>query len=168
MTDKELKRLSRAELLEMLIAQTQEVERLQLLLEDAQRQLDDRQILLNKAGSIADACIQINGVFEAAQAAAEEYLVNIRLRSQRQEEVAEHMEADAIARAEGIVAEAEAKSKALEVETAEKCDAMVAKAKAESDAYWKNVSVKVDAYLKQHAELRNMLYLELISNGEEE
>lgn len=168
MTDKELKRLSRAELLEMLISQTQEVERLQLLLEDVQRQLDDRRILLNKAGSIADACIQINGVFEAAQAAAEEYLVNIRLRSQCQEEIADHIESNAKTKAESMIAEAEARCKALEAETVEKCDAMVQKAKTESDAYWKNVSAKVDAYLKQHAELRNMLYLELISNGEEE
>lgn len=77
MTNKELKRLSRRELLEMLLDQSKEVERLQRELKEAKRQLSDRQILIDNAGSIAEAALQLNHVFEAAQEAANQYLENI-------------------------------------------------------------------------------------------
>lgn len=77
MTDRELKRLSRAELLELLLQQTREVERLQIKLEKAEAALRDRRIQIEKAGDLANAALQINGVMEAAQAAAAQYLKNI-------------------------------------------------------------------------------------------
>ena len=43
-------------------------------------------IELEEAGSIAEAAIRINGVFEAAQRAAEQYLMNVRELSEREEE----------------------------------------------------------------------------------
>lgn len=78
MTDKDLKRLRRDELLEMLIAQSKRMEQLQEELDAARAALNDRAILLQEAGSIAEASLRINGVFEAAQAAAQQYLENIR------------------------------------------------------------------------------------------
>ena len=77
MTEKELKRLSRSELLELLLLQTRERERLERQLEEAEQRLADRQLRLEKAGDIAQAALQINGVMEAAQAAARQYLENI-------------------------------------------------------------------------------------------
>ena len=77
MTDKELKRLSRTELLELLLAQTKEAERLARKLEKAEQMLADRQLQINKAGDIAQAALAVNGVMEAAQAAAQQYLDNI-------------------------------------------------------------------------------------------
>lgn len=78
MTDKELKKLNRAELLEMLLEQSREVEALKAQLKNANEKLADRQIIIDTAGSIAEAALQLNGVFEAAQAAAEQYLANVR------------------------------------------------------------------------------------------
>lgn len=78
MTDKDLKRLRRDELLEMLIVQSKKMEQLQMELDAARAALDSRQIMLQEAGSIAEAALRINGVFEAAQAAAEQYLENLR------------------------------------------------------------------------------------------
>ena len=77
MTEKELKRLSRSELLELLLLQTRETERLQKKLEAAEKQLADRNLCLEKAGDIAHAALEINGVMEAAQAAARQYMDNI-------------------------------------------------------------------------------------------
>ena len=71
MTDKELRRLSRTDLLEMLLEQSKEVERLQQELAEARQQLQDRRIMTEEAGSIAEAALRINRVFEAAQAAAD-------------------------------------------------------------------------------------------------
>ena len=83
MTDKELQKLSRSALLEMLLEQSRENDRLRAQVEELARQLSDRQFKIDQAGSIAEASMQINQVFEAAQAAAEQYLENIRALSGR-------------------------------------------------------------------------------------
>ena len=77
MTDKELRKLTRAELLELLLVQTREIDRLNNQLEAMQQQMENRQIALSQAGNIAEAALQLNRVFEAAQAAADQYLQNI-------------------------------------------------------------------------------------------
>lgn len=82
MTEKELRRLSRMDLLEMLLEQSREVERLQKELETVKKQLSDRRIMEQEAGSIAEASLKLNKVFEAAQQAADQYLENIRIRSE--------------------------------------------------------------------------------------
>ena len=82
MTEKELRRLSRMDLLEMLLEQSREVERLQKELETVKNQLGDRRIMEQEAGSIAEASLKLNKVFEAAQQAADQYLENIRIRSE--------------------------------------------------------------------------------------
>lgn len=94
MTAKELKKLRRSELLEMLLARTEEVERLQAELAEANRKLDDRAILIETSGSIAEASLKLNGVFEAAQAAAEQYLKNIERIALGDEAVREDEKAD--------------------------------------------------------------------------
>ena len=78
MTEKELRRLSRRELLEMLITRTMENERLTEELQQAQKELSDRKFIQEHAGSMAEAALQLNGVFEAADRAAKQYLENIR------------------------------------------------------------------------------------------
>lgn len=78
MTEKELRRLSRRELLEMLITRTMENERLTEELQQAQKELSDRKLIQERAGSMAEAALQLNGVFEAADRAAREYLETIR------------------------------------------------------------------------------------------
>lgn len=78
MTEKELKRLSRKQLLEMLIVQTECNEQLENQLAEVKKQLECRIIKEKKAGSIAEAALKLNGVFEAAQNAANQYLENIQ------------------------------------------------------------------------------------------
>lgn len=77
MTDKELRRLSRAELLELLLIQTKETERLRVRLENARQQLENREIRIRDSGNLAEAVLAVNGVIDAANAAAEQYLENI-------------------------------------------------------------------------------------------
>ena len=78
MTDKELRKLKRMDLLELLIEQSKEVESLKKRIEELEAELADRRLLIYKSGSIAEAALKLNGVFEAAEAAAQEYLENIR------------------------------------------------------------------------------------------
>lgn len=78
MTEKELRRLSCADLLEMLVEQGREVERLRQGLKEATDQLNQRAIVLQESGSIAEAGLKLNGIFETAQAAADQYLESIQ------------------------------------------------------------------------------------------
>lgn len=95
MTERELKKLGRTELLELLLVQTKEVERLQIQLEEARQKLHDRYLQIQETGDLAHAVLAVNGVMEAAQAAARQYLDNIS-----------KMEADARLQCENMLAEA--------------------------------------------------------------
>lgn len=97
MNEKELKELGRRELLELLLLQTRRTEeletnleetrrkyeKLEAKLEEAERKLNDRALALSDAGSIAEAAIRVNSVFESAEAAAKQYLDNIKECSDR-------------------------------------------------------------------------------------
>ena len=82
MTDKELKRLKRAELLQLLLTQSREIDRLRSELDEANKKLNEREILLEHSGSIAEAALSIQHIFEDAQKAAEVYLDNVRRKSE--------------------------------------------------------------------------------------
>lgn len=107
MTEKELKRLSRSELLELLLIQTKETERLTKKLAQTEKKLADRQLQLEKAGDIAQAALAINGVMEAAQEAARQYLDNIARMEQETKEHCEEMLRSARQTAEKILEDAE-------------------------------------------------------------
>ncbi len=85
MTDQELRKLSRAELLELLLEEIQENQQLRMKLKHAYEKLADKTIRLEESGSIAEAALRLNSVFEAAQAAADQYVENVRRLAQEQE-----------------------------------------------------------------------------------
>lgn len=78
MTDRELRKLSRADLLELLLQESRENERLRDELDKANQKLADRKIAIESAGSIAEAALELNGVFRSAEKAAAQYVENIR------------------------------------------------------------------------------------------
>lgn len=121
MTDKELRRLSRRDLMELLLHQAEEMESLKEELAQTRQALEDRRIRLEEAGSIAQASLAIHGVMDAAQAAAEEYLENIRLLQAEQQEACRHMEA----------------------ETRARCEEMLSAAREEAQSYWEDACRRV-------------------------
>lgn len=148
MTDKELRKLRRTDLLELLIAQAKENEALQGRLSDAEAQLHSRELAVSEAGSLAEAALRVNGVFEAAQAAAEQYLENLHLRSQKQETLLSRAEAESRAKAEQMLREA-----------AQRCQEMEAEAKRNAEAYWAEISQRLDALYQERQGLRELLAL---------
>ena len=80
MTNKELKKLTRAELLEMLLIQSREKQKLEEELAEARKELSEKEIRIAESGSVAEAALKLSGVFEAAQRAADQYLENIKNR----------------------------------------------------------------------------------------
>lgn len=85
MTAKELKRLRRSDLMEMLLELSKENAALRGQLKEAERKLQERQILIDECGSLAEAALRLNRIFEDAQAACEQYEQNVRLRCQQLE-----------------------------------------------------------------------------------
>lgn len=111
MTQKELHRLHRQDILQLLLTQSEETDQLRKELAETQealsvmeanyerlrKRLDHkdeqihhlrdmleehrkrRRIELEEAGSIAEAALRLNGIFEAAQKAADQYLYNLQL-----------------------------------------------------------------------------------------
>lgn len=147
MTDKDLQRLKRGELLEILLAQSKEIESLKLLVEEKDRMIDtmskklkDRTIELQEAGSIAEASFKLNGVFEAAQNAAQQYLENIQALHDREKNIIDKKEDEVQKRCMGMLQMAqencdnlkETTEKAcadLETSTRQKCIGMEAEVK---------------------------------------
>ena len=78
MTDKELRKLNRAELLELLLEQSREIDRLQAELSDTKEALLERNLKIESCGSIAEAAAEVNSLFHAAQRAADMYLLNVQ------------------------------------------------------------------------------------------
>lgn len=137
MTERELRRLNRTDLLELLIAQRRENEQLRCILDQTQAQLADRTIQINKAGSIAEASLQLSGIFNAAQDSCQYYLDNIKLLSERQNLVCQQMEQ----------------------ETKEKCDRMVAEAELKSQQCWENCSAKIKQLVDSFEGLQQVMDL---------
>lgn len=74
MTEKELKKLNRYQLLELLLMQTERADRLQILWEQSERKLRDQEIKIASLGSIAEASLELQGIFQSAQQAADQYV----------------------------------------------------------------------------------------------
>lgn len=83
---KDLKKLKRSDLFELLVSQAKEIELLQARVNDLEVKLERREINLSEAGSIAEAALAISKVFDEAQAAADVYLNNVKRLANASEE----------------------------------------------------------------------------------
>lgn len=110
MVPKGLKRLNRRELLEMLLDLSKENDSLRKENLALRQKLESKTIAIDQCGSLAEAALQLNGIFEAAQAACEQYTYNIHARN---EELEEHI-------------------RQMEQQTREKCEAMLLQARSEA------------------------------------
>jgi cell division septum initiation protein DivIVA len=95
LTEKELKKMTRYQLLELLLLQTERADKLQNRLDETERKLNNLDIEFSSLGSIAEASLQLRGVFQAAQDAADMYINAAKKRADEIEEEA-HKKSDAI------------------------------------------------------------------------
>lgn len=77
MTDKEFKRLKRADLIEIIYRLQENEEKYRETIARMGRKLEEKQTKIENAGSIAEASMVLSNVFEAAQDAADRYLADI-------------------------------------------------------------------------------------------
>lgn len=175
MTDKELQRLKRGDLLELLLGQSKENDVLKKQMEKKDKEicilnnkLHDRKIELEKAGTIAEASFHLNGVYKAAEKAAQQYLDNLQRLYEKQEQLYSVKEAEVEAncsellkktkeQCEEAVKLTEEQCAAREKEAEDKCAYLEQKAKTDVDRRWNELSKKLEDFYEAHNGLRELL-----------
>lgn len=157
MKDKDLKRLSREELLQLLIDKTKENETLRSQLDEALVRLDDRTLKIEQAGSMAEAALLVNGVLDAAQQAAQQYVENMQKRWHEQEEACTTMEEESRARAERLLMDTRMQCVKMEQETQQRCAELRRTAEQEANQKWDDLFDQLEQLRGENAQLRQML-----------
>ena len=122
--------------------QEQEIERLKAKVSELQATIDNYEIKVEEAGTLAEASAQINNLFEAAQATVETYIENMKKRAEKSEEIL----ADVKKQADGIISEAEA--------VAQK---RLAAADAEIDEKWAVIESRLLVMYESHKGLKELV-----------
>ena len=104
MTDKEFKRLSRAQLIDIIYQFQLQIDKLTEQNQELEQELEDKRIRLSNAGNIADAALEINNCFRSAQNAAEQYLNEIKAIREETEAERQRILSEARAEAATIIA----------------------------------------------------------------
>ena len=131
--------LSREELLAIAKQQQAELEALRTLSVTPTLDMDE-------AGSIADAAMELSGIFHASQRAANIYLQSVEaMKAKRESEYFLRL------------AEAERQAQVMLAETEEYCRTTMARAKESAEFYWAEMHRKLDAMFGADPELVRLL-----------
>ena len=109
MTDKEFKRLNRAQLIDIIYQLQLQVDKLTEQKQTLERALADKRLRIESAGNIAEAALEINDCFRNAQNAAEQYLNEIKLLQEETAAERRRILKEAKAEAREILADAKKK-----------------------------------------------------------
>lgn len=107
MTDKEFKRLGRAQLIDVIYQLQLQIDNLNEEKHKLESKLADKRFRLSNVGSIAEAALEINDCFCNAQKAADQYLNEIKTIREETELQRKRILAQAQATAEAILANAQ-------------------------------------------------------------
>ena len=118
MPQREFRKLKRLDLVDIIYQLQEELEEQKRVNEELRRRLAERELKIEKAGSIAQAALDLNGVMEAAQKAADQYLVSVMGSVWKRELEARQMTADAAEEAERIIAGARTQAEKISAEVA--------------------------------------------------
>lgn len=145
MTEKELKKLNRYQLLELIILQTEQIADLEKQLSHTRDLLEHQQIQVSQAGSIAEAALQLSGIFEAAQSAADHYLANVKIHTQN----ADRIETDARAEADQLLSQAQEEANRLLSQAQEKAETLLSQAHKDADQLLSHTQTEAQAILEK-------------------
>ena len=106
MTDKEFKRLSRAQLIDIIYQLQLQIDKLNEEKQELESKLKDKRLRLKSVGNIAEAALEINNCFRSAQNAAKQYLNEIKVIREETEAQRQSILAKAQAEADAIIASA--------------------------------------------------------------
>lgn len=146
MAEKELKKMNRAELIEIIYALQKSEEALKTENDVLKEKLDDKIVKIEKSGSIAEAVLVLNNIFQKAQDTADEYVQSVQSAQESAKEDAEKLLAEAKEKADKIIKDAESRRLQLVNQT-----------EREVEEKWKLFNDKVNEILSAHFALRELL-----------
>lgn len=157
MTDKELKKLSKPELINMLTAKDEEIISLRSQLTQLQRQCNEINAVPLSIGSIAQAALSVNGVFTAAQKAADEYLATVMKMNQNAEKRCQEMIEQTKEYCDKLQSDTRYKCVSMETDAKNRCAELLcdAQEKAKTSLYSVTGALR-DYYLKHEDKLREL------------
>lgn len=132
MTDKEFKRLTRPQLIEIIYQLQLKLEELTAEKEKLAAELADKRLRVDDAGNIAEAALRIHNVFTAAQDAAAHYIEEIQLRVDGEYK--------------RILAEADAKAEQILKDAQQKADQIQTRSRKRNSSYDPVVEAILDEY----------------------
>lgn len=107
MVSKDLKKLSRRELVDIIYQMKKNEQQMHTQIANLQELLQDKRLRISMAGSVAEAALSISDVFSAAQLAADRYLEEIACMKQDAEAECEKLIRAAKEKSEQMISEAE-------------------------------------------------------------
>ncbi len=119
---KHYRKLNKRELLELLIEESEKSEELERQLKIASEQLASRELVMNTAGSLAEASLTLNGVFKAADEACAQYIESIKNQNLAQEKIIAERDAESRKRAKRIIMDAMQRARSIEAEARAHCE----------------------------------------------
>lgn len=138
MTDKELKRLRRSDLIDIIYELKKQNQQKTDECQTLQETLKKKELILSNAGSIAEAALELNGVMEAAQAAADQYVLSVEAVNRQ---------------AEKTLSEAKAERERILQKANERAEKILEDAKADADRRWDDFQRKASEMMQTNAEL---------------
>lgn len=140
MDKKDLRKLKRKELLEIMLEQAKRIKELERELDRANKELDNKKIKIKESGSIAEASLKLNNIFSDAQEAIDQYFDNVKESCKKLEN---SIKKEALDEKKKMLALTEEKCKKREIELEEKYNKLMSGANS-----YNNVVVKVSPKAK--------------------
>lgn len=152
MTDKEFKRLSRAQLIDIIYQLQLQIDKLSEQKQALEIELADKRLRLSNAGNIADAALEINNCFRSAQNAAEQYLNEIKVMRDDAQAQCRQLLADAQAQRQQILTDAQTQRQQILSEVQAEAKAILARTQKEKSAYETAIEAILQDYNKNHSD----------------
>ena len=150
MTDKEFKRLNRAQLIDIIYQFQMKVDTLTEQNQELERELADKRLRLNNAGNIADAALEINDCFRSAQNAAEQYLNEIKAIREETEAQRHRILSETQEQRERILSETQEERQRIIAEAQAEAEVIIAGSKKARDDYDAAIETILQEYGQSH------------------
>ena len=164
MDKKTLKKMKKKDLIEKVLEQQELLEKQKNCLAEMEKEVQGRRIKLSKAGTIAEATFLLNGVIEATEKAAAQYLENIEKVSGEQEAIMKQQQVEHEKRMDELFEETKEKCEALRMKTQKECEDMIQDAENQVQDRWSTLELKWETFCEARKDMKSVL--ELIKGDE--
>jgi len=138
------------ELIDIIYQLRKDNDKLEQKLSETSSHLEEKAIVLKESGSIADAALALNGVFDAAQRAADQYLISVKSAHENTEKQIQKTRQQCEQMISEATEEAEKIKNAAEIERKEK----LAAADRECKKKYDQLVARANQYIREHPEIR--------------